>query len=261
MSNQKNAAPSSEVAKLFAQVDSEICERESNKNLRSEPASEDLGREHGRLDRFYADYLAAMTAHQNVENAERRLLEELERYGRKICYCRTQNSTLIDEAVQTALIKVWFNISHFRHRSLFSTWCCQIVRNALEDVRHEQDRGGITDSPKTLDEDFPETPLDSRDLSRLEARVEWLDSVLKSLPPLDRRIIDLFRAGYSNREIGELAGRNAKWAANQLSKIKTKLKKLAANQPDLAKSVSSCLMMGGKEGNPKDPFPASQAAD
>jgi DNA-directed RNA polymerase specialized sigma24 family protein len=54
-----------------------------------------------------------------------------------------------------------------------------------------------------------------------------LDVLLRGVPKQDQKIIELVREGETPKTIGKLLKRNAKWVSNQLTRIKTTLKKLA----------------------------------
>jgi RNA polymerase sigma factor (sigma-70 family) len=251
---------------------------------------------------MYAEYAADPTeANLNA------LLTEVELYARRITLGRGgklnqflhQSATFQypqTEISQAATIKVSRKLPHFGAKSKFSSWVYRITQNALLDKireiknrpevdfisndhidyrKHHPDNygGRRAASGKSTDSDFEvqegrSTPLGSYNLAPDERKV-WLEQVFKTLPATDRAIIHMFKQNLKPREIGAQFRKDAKWASNQLCRIKNDLKKLAkplAKQlakrskrlaKQLAKSRgSNVLVMKGNK-----PLPASQAAD
>jgi RNA polymerase sigma factor (sigma-70 family) len=202
------------------------------------------------------------------------LLAETYRYAERVLILGGYTQRLdLSEAAQLATIKVWRNLKNFHGRSKFSSWANRIIKNeAVDEIRkavrrrecelpdeeifdgresgcrrgksgHLNDNwvmetSGVAGAPlpswlmkapeyARTDNPFPED---------YETRAQILDQLIENLSSQDTIILHLFRCGRKPAQIGEFYKRNAKWASNQLARIKKRLQKEAKA---LAKSYGS----------------------
>lgn len=275
----------SPVAKIFEAAEKEAFPKESRGGSSLKRPAAALGLAKGRLDRLYMQY-----ATDQSEDNLNLLLVEVERYASRVTTGKggalarylTQSPTdqySVSEISAAVVSKVWLNLKKFKSNSKFSVWVFRIARNSVKDKclatinRREVDflewkdyenegsgcyRGA---SGEPADCEFEvvggaKSPLPTG-LAPDVRRVK-LDSLLLELSGQDQAIINFVRGGYKPSEIGEEFGKNAKWASNQLNRIKKTLKKLAeARYPKVGvakRRSSNVLVMKDND------LPASQAA-
>ena len=195
----------------------------------------------------------------DVENYARRVTA-LEA-GRK---ARFLNQSVKDKHPQTdvsqrVMLNVFLNLAKFKNDSKFSTWVYQIVKNAVIDAVRQIDRRNEVDLLEWRANDAPyagskgsaegtshdgvsdpedETGNDggghaaapilsqeyfNQNEDGINANLDF-EKAFRKLSKRDRRMIELFRDGYKPADIGKEFGHDAKWASNQLTRLKELLK-------------------------------------
>ncbi len=150
-----------------------------------------------------------------------------------------------DDIAQQATIKVWKNLSDFDGKH-FSTWVYKIAKNTLLDTaRHDQreekklkkahdtDQGGrqIRTGPSGYGPDGNENDEEvilpdwtvQANAKGLNIQIDF-EKVFSKLTKRDQKIVEMYCSGCEPIEIGEKFGRDAKWASNQLVRLKDLLK-------------------------------------
>jgi len=285
----------SQAGKIFEEVEKEVEKEPRGGTLLQGPDTNGLGPEKGRLDRLYSQY-----ASNKNENNLTLLLAEVERYARRVTTGRggafanylSQSPTTqysVSEISSEVTTKVWLNLKNFHGNSKFSVWVFRIARNTVKDMSaaiisrgevefHEWKNYAATSddirvgrgqahrgaSYGSANDEFEITGGDEVLLpsgnAPSRAKTHDLKDLVDQLKPDDRKIIHLSLDGYTPRELGERFEKNAKWASNQLNRIKKQLKKLAGERypkVGVAKRGSSTVLV--MKGNKN--LPASQAAD
>jgi RNA polymerase sigma factor (sigma-70 family) len=228
---------------------------------------------------LYGEYRAT-PSEENLNS----LLFEVELFARRVTlgaggkYAQYLNHSTTGAYAQTDLsqnvtIKVWRSLDKFNGKSKFSVWVYRIAKNTVLDaVRQIQRRGEVEllewkgyggeyagfrgASGKSADAGFNIRGGSKLPLGRFcapderKVRLSWM---IANLPEKDQHIIYLVQEGYKPSEIGEEFGKNAKWASNQLTRIKNLLKKRA----DLAKRQKPSVIVMKKA---PTPLPACEAA-
>jgi len=270
----------SETEKIFEDVEKECSEQlqgvKRGGSLLTAPDLSHLGPEKGRLNRLHAAYVQSPTERNlNI------LLGEVERYARRI----TRGGGGVTDFASTdtslkVMVNVWRNLGKFDQRSEFKTWVFRIARNVEKDewraVKSRREAELLEwkdydDECSGCYQGASGEPADSNfNISgghRLslptglapDQRMVKLEPLIEMLKPEDKRLIQLVIDGYTPRELAEKFRKNAKWASNQLNRIKKELKKMAKERypaDGVAKPArSNVLVMKGR----KTP-PASQAA-
>jgi RNA polymerase sigma factor (sigma-70 family) len=180
------------------------------------------------------------------------------KYARYLNYSATtaHPQTVLSMA---AVTKVWRKLDGFDGRSKFSTWVFRIATNVVKDAerqihnRHEIDfldwktygedesvsrSGPGGHAPDVFDGDdggghgwqplpnfkaYTEPTLPISSLTTREqpdGLVSQLDELVQGLSVQDRQIVGLFRRGFKPADIGLEFNQNAKWASNNLARIK-----------------------------------------
>jgi RNA polymerase sigma factor (sigma-70 family) len=174
------------------------------------------------------------------------------------------NQTVTDKHPETeisvaAMAKVHVSLDKFNHQSKFSTWVYSIVKNLVIDAVRQIDRrkevdlfewrandapyagtkgaaegtspdgvsdpedesgddgGGHAAAPILLQEYF------NQNEDGINANLDF-EKVFRKLSKRDQRMVELFRDGYKPADIGKEFGYDAKWASNQLTRLKELLK-------------------------------------
>jgi RNA polymerase sigma factor (sigma-70 family) len=152
------------------------------------------------------------------------------------------------DVAQDATLKVFLNLGKFdAGKSKFSTWVYTIARNTLTD---ELRKVGRTQEVSLNTDVAVDAPYSGRSAGKLETdeldggaegaalisqeyiEMSERDNVSRlalkeakeSMSSLERIILDLLYEGYTPIEIGEHFGRNAKWASNQITRLRKRLK-------------------------------------
>jgi RNA polymerase sigma factor (sigma-70 family) len=247
----------SETEKIFEDAENECSEElrgvSRGGSLLKAPDLSRLGPEKGRLDRLHAAYVHSSTK-ENLST----MLHEVGRYSNRVtlgkggAFAQYVSHTAVDwqitEVSLEVMEKVWRNLSKFDGRSKFSSWVFQIARNVVKDRcraianRREADLFSWKDyenegsgcyrgaSGKSANGEFEIVGGSKTSLpcggAPDERRVK-LDNLIEFLKPQDKEIVHLVvYSNYTPRELGEKFGRDAKWASNQLNRIKKILRKL-----------------------------------
>ncbi len=153
------------------------------------------------------------------------------------------------EISQDASMKVLraLRAGRFKGKSKFSTWCFKICKNTVLDAMRQIERRG----EETLGDDVADEPVPGVGVSgsgqtgyggegtdhlggsqgilpknftdRTEdAIIDELDyeKAYRRLTGREKKIVQLFRDGHTPQDIGKAFGRDAKWASNQLQRLK-----------------------------------------
>jgi RNA polymerase sigma factor (sigma-70 family) len=227
----------------------------------------------GALNARYTEYAAAPN-----EQSLNALLAETHRYAKRVLISGGYAQRVdLSEATQLATIKVWRNLRNFHGKSKFSSWANRIIKNEAVDeirkaVRHREcelpdeeiltskrsrcfkGASGELDDNGNMVGSGNRTPLPSVcmeapsyalvDRTAIDAYLEdgeggqLLDLLMESLSTQDTIIFHLSRNGCKPSGIGKFFKKNAKWASNQLTRIKKQLKKDAEALANSLKQTS-----------------------
>jgi RNA polymerase sigma factor (sigma-70 family) len=213
----------------------------------------------GALNQRHQEYVAAPN-----EQSLNALLAETHRYAKRVLILGGYAQRVdLSEAAQLATIKVWRNLKNFHGRSKFSSWANSIIKNAaVDEIRKTERRYDVAipdeeiftgkqsrchrGASGELDDNWEmiggsRAPLPSVcmeapsyalvDRTAIDAYLEdgeggqLLDLLMESLSTQDTIIFHLSRNGCKPSGIGKFFKKNAKWASNQLTRIKKQLKK------------------------------------
>jgi RNA polymerase sigma factor (sigma-70 family) len=247
---------------MFALVEREIAKAESSATTLKPP--EHSGPAKNRLNNLYAIWTQTKS-----EEALDELLTDVELYARRVLLGKGGKLSLqlswsptmfhpTETSVQTQL-NVWRNLDSFVPRCRFSTWVHQIALNTAKDLCRSVCRRNETGylSWKGYDGDYAGSSgsrgtsgagpysFESGDGggagyhplphvyedSETDERTIRLDKLATKLRLNDRTILKMYRAEQTPAEIGVRFKKDAKWASNQLNRIKSTLRDLANTEP------------------------------
>jgi RNA polymerase sigma-70 factor (ECF subfamily) len=157
-----------------------------------------------------------------VMDTEKEFLD-LMKENRKIVFkvVRMYAYTLADQKdlYQEIMLQAWKSFSRFKGEAKFSTWLYKVSLNTALTFRGSLQRH-MHQSLEHTDIEKPDANPDQK---------EWLYVAIRQLPEAERGLICLHLDGYTNEEIGDLAGIKATHVAVKLFRIKQKLNTLLTN--------------------------------
>ena len=121
---------------------------------------------------------------------------------------RTTNQTeLVEDAVQDAFIRVLKNIDRFDERYRFSTWLFTIARRLLLNSLQKKRPLNAGDWLDAASSSVMELTAETSDASDREFAAEILDGAMETLTPHQREIVILYHhKGKSVHQVAELLG-------------------------------------------------------
>lgn len=121
---------------------------------------------------------------------------------------RTTNQTeLVEDAVQDAFIRVLKNIDRFDERYRFSTWLFTIARRLLLNSLQKKRPLNAGDWLDAASSSVMELTAETSDVSDREFAAEILDGAMETLTPHQREIVILYHhKGKSVHQVADLLG-------------------------------------------------------
>ncbi|MEM8893184.1 MAG: RNA polymerase sigma factor [Bacteroidota bacterium] len=153
----------------------------------------------------------------------------------KICLAYTSSREDYEDLYQEILVQVWQSLHRFKGESKLSTWVYRVALNSAIVFRRKQGKEAVGFLGA---EKVPVTPLyeptskseaiasDNRQLSDLSLMMESI----RELALTDRSVLLLHLEEYSNKEIAEFMGINAKAVGVRISRAKKKLRVIMLNR-------------------------------
>lgn len=132
------------------------------------------------------------------------------------CLKAFHNKEDAEDVSQDVFMKVFSQISHFRHESNFSTWLYCITSNQIRDKHRKTQR---CPQGETL-EDFHIERLDvpADQFARLQ-----IQEAIETVNEGDRRVLHQMLSGAAPTEIAEMSGRKRRNVIAQIGKIRCKI--------------------------------------
>ncbi len=151
-----------------------------------------------------------------------------------VCLQYSGNDDEARDILQEGFIKIFENLSHYKHEGSFEGWMHRIVVNtALEKYRSKHNLYRVDDIDLIPEQD---AALETEDYAGLEA-VDLLD-IIRELPPKYRMVFNLFAIeGYSHKEIGEMVNISEGTSKSNLSRARIILQKKVSLYTGLKKNV------------------------
>ncbi|MBL4851711.1 MAG: RNA polymerase sigma factor [Gammaproteobacteria bacterium] len=167
LSKHRQITPSSEAQAQRDQKDRELIERIAS------------ARDHTAMEAFYVQYRPRLSG-----------------FLRRLTY----DNSLIEEAYNDVMLKVWHKAHQYQGQSKVSSWVFSIAyRTCLRMVKKQQSRQSVLD---TLGQsDLPS----SASLHEATEQADLIDSALARLSAKHRLVIELsYFSGYSTEEVGQI---------------------------------------------------------
>ena len=138
----------------------------------------------------------------------------------RLCYGYTRNNAEANDLVQECFVKVWLNLSDFRHHSDYSTWIYRIAANTcLMQLRKYKN------NPLEYHETFLEKTAEEYSGDK-EVQSENLYIAIGRLNEMDRVIISMVLENIPQKQIGEVLGITENNVNIKVYRIKRQLKEI-----------------------------------
>lgn len=151
-----------------------------------------------------------------------------------VCLQYSGNDEEASDILQEGFIKIFANLSHYKHEGSFEGWMRRItVNTALEKFRcrHNLYRIDDIDMIQELDAD-----PDNKDYADLEAND--LLRIIRELPPKYRMVFNLYAIeGYSHKEISRMVNISEGTSKSNLSRARVILQRRVGSYTGLKKRV------------------------
>jgi len=137
-----------------------------------------------------------------------------------VCLYYSKDYTEAEDILHEGFIKIFKNVSKFRHKGSFEGWMKRIMINtALEKFRKEKHLHAVTNIDDH-DEDFSSDDI----VSDISARD--LINLIQQLSPKYRMVFNLYAIeGYSHKEIGKMMGISEGTSKSNLARARGILQK------------------------------------
>lgn len=162
---------------------------------------------------------------KNDSSAQQKLYQTYARKMYTVCYRFARVGAEADDIMQEGFIRVFNNLSSFRHDGSFEGWIRRIIVNtAITYIKkHGQYKSEV--DIENVGDDFL---VEDEAISNLSK--EDLLRIVQELPDGKRVVFNLYvYEGYSHKEIGKMLGINESTSKGQLSKAKQMLREKLEN--------------------------------
>lgn len=118
------------------------------------------------------------------------------------CLSQLRDPQSAEDAASQTFLKALRALSTYQETGRFRPWLFTIAHNVLLDTHRSRRSDEPLDAASGVHD--PATSPEERALAALDA--DWLDNAIARLPPDDRQVIELRRAGLTGREIAATLG-------------------------------------------------------
>jgi RNA polymerase sigma factor (sigma-70 family) len=177
---------------------------------------------------------------RNDSRAQYHLYDLCENFMMSICTRYTHSKDDAEDLLNRSFLKVLNNIGKYAKEIPFELWVRRITINTIiDEYRKNKKRKEATDLVdfNEIPNEFDHVAVNSY-LAKME--VEQLQTLIDSLPEINRRVFNLFVVdGYNHKEIAALLGipeGTSKW---HLSNARTRLKEMLSKSLPYLKTLAS----------------------
>lgn len=153
-----------------------------------------------------------------------------------VCLQYSGNDEEARDILQEGFIKVFENLSHYKHEGSFEGWVRRIMVNtALERYRSKNHLRMVDDIDQVPE---PDAEPDNEDYAGLQA-VDLM-TIIRELPPKYRMVFNLFAIeGYSHKEISKMMNISEGTSKSNLSRARVILQRRVSVFTGLGKKLSN----------------------
>ncbi|TAL64362.1 MAG: RNA polymerase sigma factor [Bacteroidetes bacterium] len=153
-----------------------------------------------------------------------------------VCLQYSGNDEEAKDILQDGFIKIFENLSHYKHEGSFEGWMRRItVNTALEKFRSRHNLYRVDDIDQIQE---PEAEPNNEDYAGLEA--DDLLSIIRELPPKYRMVFNLFAIeGYSHKEISKMVNISEGTSKSNLSRARVILQRRVGSYTGIKKRAAN----------------------
>ena len=174
------------------------------------------------VEKIYRSLMAAISGTEKERTREREFERIMQEYGHVIsgiCFSFSSDGEDIKDLRQDIMINIWKGLSHFRGDSSLSTWIYRVALNTcVSTFRTKKKRLNTISLDNGKD-------IAADDHKEMEEQIEYLHSLISTLPDIDKAIVTMWLDERSYEEIAEVTGLNRNNVAVRLHRIKDRLAK------------------------------------
>jgi len=151
-----------------------------------------------------------------------------------VCLQYSGNDEEARDILQEGFIKIFENLSHYKHEGSFEGWMRRItVNTALEKYRTRHSLYRVDDIDMIPE---PDAEPDNQDYAGLEAN-DLLD-IIRELPPKYRMVFNLYAIeGYSHKEISKMVNISEGTSKSNLSRARAILQRRVGSYTGIKKRI------------------------
>ena len=151
-----------------------------------------------------------------------------------VCLQYSGNDEEARDILQEGFIKIFENLTHYKHEGSFEGWMRRIIVNtALERFRSRHNLYRVDDIDQIPE---PDAEPDNEDYSGLEA-VDLME-IIRELPPKYRMVFNLFAIeGYSHKEISQMVNISEGTSKSNLARARIILQRRVGSYTGIKKKV------------------------
>jgi RNA polymerase sigma-70 factor (ECF subfamily) len=153
-----------------------------------------------------------------------------------VCLQYSGNNEEARDILQEGFIKIFENLSSYKHEGSFEGWMRRItVNTALEKYRSRNSLYRVEDIEQVPE---PDAEPDNQDYAGLEA-ADLLE-IIRELPPKYRMVFNLYAIeGYSHKEISEMINISEGTSKSNLSRARSILQRRVGSFTGLKKKIAN----------------------
>lgn len=151
-----------------------------------------------------------------------------------VCLQYSDNDEEARDILQEGFIKIFINLSRFKHEGSFEGWMRRIIVNTALERYRSRNRLYMVENIDRIPEPFADP--DNEDYSGLEA-TDLLE-IIRMLPPKYRMVFNLFALeGYSHKEISQMVNISEGTSKSNLSRARMILQRRVEAYTGIKKKV------------------------
>jgi len=153
-----------------------------------------------------------------------------------VCLQYSGNDEEARDILQEGFIKIFENLSHYKHEGSFEGWMRRItVNTALEKFRSKHNLYRVDDIDAIQE---PDAEPDNQDYAGLEAND--LLEIIRELPPKYRMVFNLYAIeGYSHKEISSMVSISEGTSKSNLSRARIILQRRVGSYTGIKKRAAN----------------------
>jgi RNA polymerase sigma factor (sigma-70 family) len=137
---------------------------------------------------------------------------------KRICFSYEKNEAIANELFQEIMVAIWQSLSSFKGDSSIKTWVYRVAYNkSITHVGKEARRKEYTsleDIEGSIEDRISNDQVEDRNL------IEFIQTIINKLDPIDKEIFTLYLEGEKQKEIALISGLAETSISTKISRIK-----------------------------------------